>query len=168
MILNHKHAIEYLLESKNQNRLTKQIFCELHTLLGKGLIHDTYLGIFRNSSLKIGGSQYTPPQIPSLLEGEFELFLQKLCAISAPFEQSLFILVFVPYFQAFIDINKRTSRLAANIPLLSHGLPPLSLIEVKERDYINSILSVYELNNIELLSDLFTKNYIHNMTRYTS
>lgn len=166
MILNHKNAIEYILRSRNEFRLTKQDFCEIHTLLAKWLIHDTYLGIFRSSPVQIGGSRYSPPDIPALIEWEFELFLEKLRAIENPLEQSLFILVFIPYFQAFIDINKRTSRLASNIPLIAHGLPPLSLIEVKERDYINAILAIYELHNTDLMADLFVENYLHNMKRY--
>lgn len=68
MILNHKNAIEYIIQRKNQFHLTKQEFCELHTLLGKGLIHDTYLGLFRTTPVQIGGSRYSPPDIPSLIE----------------------------------------------------------------------------------------------------
>ncbi len=35
MILNHKSAIEYIIDGKNHFHLTKQEFCELHTLLGR-------------------------------------------------------------------------------------------------------------------------------------
>lgn len=166
MILNHKNAIEYIIQRKNQFHLTKQEFCELHTLLGKGLIHDTYLGLFRTTPVQIGGSRYSPPDIPSLIEWEYSLFLEKLRIIENPFEQSLFILVFIPYFQAFIDINKRTSRLGANIPLIAHGLPPISLLQIKERDYIDAILAIYELNDPSLMAHVFAENYILNMKRY--
>lgn len=107
-----------------------------------------------------------PPDVPDLIQGEFDIFLEKLRVIENPFEQSLFILIFIPYFQAFIDINKRTSRLGANIPLVSHGLPPLSLLQVKERDYIDAILAIYELGNTTLMSKLYTENYLLNMHRY--
>lgn len=166
MIINHKNAIEYIIQARNEFHLTKQDFCELHAILWKWLIHDTYLGIFRTSPVQIGWSRYSPPDIPTLIEWEFGLFLEKLRAIENPLEQSLFILVFIPYFQAFIDINKRTSRLSANIPLIAHGFPPVSLIEVKERDYINAILAIYELNDTNLMAELFAKNYVLNMKRY--
>jgi Fic family protein len=166
MILNHKNAIEYLIAWKNIFHLTKQEFCELHTLLGRWLIHDTYLGIFRTSWVQIGGSRYLPPDTPSLIEWEFSLFLEKLRQIESPFEQSLFILVFVPYFQAFIDINKRTSRLGSNIPLIARWLPPLSLLQVKERDYIDAVLAIYELCDPSLMAQVFTENYLLNMHRY--
>ncbi|USN58357.1 MAG: Fic family protein [Candidatus Peribacteria bacterium] len=61
--------------------------------------------------MNIGGSSYTPLSNPFQLEEQFEIFLQKLNEIKNPFEQSLFILVFIPYFQIFMDINKRTSRI---------------------------------------------------------
>lgn len=166
MILNHKDALEYIIASRSWFNLIKKDFCEIHTLLAKWLIHDTYLGIFRTTPVQIGSSRYVPISISSLLESEFSLFLEKLRAIKNPFEQSLFILVFIPYFQAFIDINKRTSRLSANIPLISQWLPPISLMQIKEKMYINAILAVYELNDVSLMADLFLENYLLNMHRY--
>ncbi|WP_407079363.1 Fic family protein [Candidatus Venteria ishoeyi] len=56
------------------------------------------------------------------LNEEFDIFLHKLNQIKNPFEQSLFILIFIPYFQIFLDINKRTSRMICNIPLLRNNL----------------------------------------------
>lgn len=50
--------------------------------------------------------------------------------IRDPFEQSFFLMVHVPYLQPFEDVNKRVSRLAANIPFIQHNLSPLSFIEV--------------------------------------
>jgi Fic family protein len=78
----------------------------------------------------------------------------------------LFILVFVPYFQIFLDINKRTSRIASNLPLLKNNLPLISLLAVEKRKYINAILAIYELNDVSLMRDLFVDNYLLNMHRY--
>jgi Fic family protein len=101
-----------------------------------------------------------------LLSEQFDIFLQKLNHIKNPFEQSLFILVFIPYFQIFMDINKRTSRISANIPLLKNGLVPFSFLQMKDRDYINAILAIYELNDVSLMRDIFVSNYLLNMRRY--
>jgi hypothetical protein len=60
-----------------------------------------------------------------------------------------------PYLQPFEDINKRVSRLAANIPLIRHNLCPLSFTGVEQKDYIGGLLGVYELNCIEYLRDVF-------------
>ncbi len=107
-----------------------------------------------------------PSDIPDLIQGEFDLFLEKLRQIESPLEQSLFILVFISYFQAFIDINKRTSRLGANIPLIARGLPPISFLQVQERDYIDAILAIYELCDPSLMAKVYAENYILNMRRY--
>ncbi|MFK3618018.1 Fic family protein [Coxiella burnetii] len=52
---------------------------------------------------------------------------KKASKIIDPFEQSFFILAPIAYLQAFVDVNKRTSRLSANIPLFRKNLVPLNL-----------------------------------------
>ena len=49
--------------------------------------------------------------------------------------QSLFIMVHVPYLQPFEDMNKRVSRLGANISLILRNLCPLSFVDVPESGY---------------------------------
>ena len=166
MILNHKRAIEYIIENRGKFTFSKNDFFDIHTHLAKWLIHDTYLGIFRMSLVRIGGSRYEPMDSPTMIESEFQIFIDKLRAIHDPFEQSLFILVFIPYFQAFIDLNKRTSRISANIPLIAHGFAPISLIQIEPKEYTTAILAIYELCDVSLMAALFTGNYILNMRRY--
>jgi Fic family protein len=102
------------------------------------------------------------------LEAEFSLFIEKLRSITNPREQSLFVLVFVPYFQAFMDINKRTSRMMANLPLLKNNLPLISLLSVEKKEYITAILAIYELQDTSLLSAIYTENYTERASRYSS
>lgn len=166
MILNHKEVIKYIIDEKNNIWLNKKTFFELHTLLWKWLLQDYQLGVIRNTPVKIGSSSYTPLESKISLEWEFNIFLEKLSQIQNPFEQSLFILVFIPYFQLFFDINKRTSRISCNIPLIQNWLPPLSLLQVSERDYIDAILAIYELNDVSLLAKVYTENYLLNLDRY--
>ncbi len=77
-------------------------------------------------------------------------------------------MVHIPYLQAFDDVNKRTSRLAANIPLIRKNLCPLSFIDVPERIYINGLLGIYELNRVELLRDVFIWAYERSCMRYAT
>jgi hypothetical protein len=70
--------------------------------------------------------------------------------------------------QPFEDVNKRVSRLSANLPLIRENLCPLSFIDVPEQTYINSLLGVYELNRIELLSDVFIWAYERSCSRYSA
>ncbi len=67
----------------------------------------------------------------------------------------------------FDDVNKRTSQLTANIPLIRHNLAPLSFVDVPQDLYVEGTLGVYELNRIELLRDVFEWAYERSCQRYT-
>jgi hypothetical protein len=96
--------------------------------------------------------------------------LQEIChkasLIQDPYEQSFFALVHLAYLQAFIDVNKRTSRLSANIPLLKNNLVPLSFNDVAKEDYLSAMLCVYELKEIGPLSDLYLFSYFRTCQQY--
>lgn len=77
-------------------------------------------------------------------------------------------MVHLPYLQPFEDVNKRVSRLVANIPLIRENLSPLSFVDVPERAYIEGMLGVYELNRIELLRDVFIWAYERSCKRYSA
>jgi hypothetical protein len=74
----------------------------------------------------------------------------------------------LPYLQPFDDVNKRVSRLAANIPLIKQNLSPLSFTDVPRSAYTDAILGVYELNRIELLKDVFVWAYERSAARYVA
>ena len=77
-------------------------------------------------------------------------------------------MVQLPYLQPFLDVNKRESRLAANLPLIRDSLCPLSFIDVPNRDYIDGTLGIYELNRVELLRDVFCWAYERSCARYSA
>ncbi len=77
-------------------------------------------------------------------------------------------MVHLPYLQPFEDVNKRVSRLAANIPFIRLNLSPLSFVDVPQRDYVDGLLGVYELNRIELLRDVFVWAYERSGARYAA
>ncbi|MDA3970276.1 MAG: hypothetical protein PF442_02890, partial [Desulfobulbaceae bacterium] len=79
---------------------------------------------------------------------------------------AFFVLVHLPYLQPFEDVNKRVSRLGANIPLLKSDLCPLSFMDVPKQIYVEAILGVYELNQTDLLQDLFVFAYERSVKRY--
>ena len=88
--------------------------------------------------------------------------------IADPFEQAFFLMVHLPYLQPFEDVNKRISRLAANIPLMRDNLCPLSFIDVPVRAYVDGMLGVYELTRIELLRDVFVWAYERSCQQYVA
>ncbi len=116
----------------------------------------------------IDGTVYHPLEVPQLIDESFQKILDTAAAIADPFEQAFFALVHLAYLQGFEDVNKRVSRLAANIPLIRGNLCPLSFVDVPERAYIDGVLGVYELNRIELLRDVFVWAYQRSSARYSA
>lgn len=167
MILNHKAAIELLVNEADLVDFTPYTVFSLHALLSDGLLADrSACGRIRNRAVDIGGSVYRPIAMPQRLDELFRIILSIAKEIRDPFEQSFFVMVHLPYLQPFEDVNKRVSRLAANIPLIRHNLCPLSFIDVPERAYIDAMLGVYELNRIELLRDVFVWAYERSCQQY--
>ncbi len=169
MILNHKAAIELLVDQADEVGFNRYTILNLHALLSDNLLADPRAcGRLRTIGVGIGGTVYHPLEIPQLIEECFGLILEKADAISDPFEQAFFSMVHLPYLQPFEDVNKRVSRLAANVPFIRHNLSPLSFVDVPERAYFDGILGVYELNRIELLRDVFVWAYERSCARYSA
>jgi hypothetical protein len=167
MILNHKAAIEMLVEEADQVGFTLFTFLNLHAILSENLLpNEDASGRLRRRPVDIFGSSFHPLVMPQTLEECFRLLLKKAAAIQDPFEQSFFLMVQLPYLQPFEDVNKRVSRLGANIPLISNNLCPLSFIDVPEQAYIDGTLGVYEFNQIDLLRDVFVWAYERSCQRY--
>lgn len=160
LILNHKAAIEFLVEEAESISFNRHTILNLHALLAENLLERREQeGALRTRPVTIGNSVYTPTAIPQLIEERFDAILVKAEAISDPIEQSFFAMVHLPYLQPFIDVNKRTSRLAANIPLIRANLCPLSFVDVPEASYTEAVLGVYEQKDVSLLRDVYAWAY---------
>ncbi|MDP1644764.1 MAG: Fic family protein [Thiobacillus sp.] len=167
MILNHKAAIEMLIEDADEVGFDAFTFKNLHAVLSQDLMRNTDAsGRLRRRPVDISGTVFHPVALPQVIEDCFTLLLDKAAAIPDPFEQAFFLMVQLPYLQPFEDVNKRVSRIGANIPLIKHNLCPLSFIDVPERAYIEGTLGVYELNQVELLRDVFVWAYERSCQRY--
>jgi hypothetical protein len=167
MILNHKGAIEFLIDPLDEIGFNKFTITNLHALLSENLLgNPSAEGRLRTIPIDIGRSVYVPTAIPRLIEECFDLMLTKAQQIQNPYEQAFFVLVHLPYLQPFDDVNKRLSRLAANIPLIRQNLCPLSFIDVPKKLYIEGLLGVYEINDLALFKDVFMWAYRRSASRY--
>ncbi len=167
MILNHKAAIEMLIEDVNEVGFDAFTFKNLHAVLSQDLMRDPQAsGRLRRRPVDISGTVFHPLALPQVIDDCFMLLLNKADAIPDPFEQAFFLMVQLPYLQPFEDVNKRVSRIGANIPLFKHNLCPLSFIDVPEKAYIEGTLGVYENNHFELLRDVFVWAYERSCQRY--
>ena len=169
MILNHKDATEILVDGAEDIGFNRRTILNLHAALADNLLHDPDgVGRLRQIDVGIQGSVFYPLAVPQLIEECFDRILATASLIEDPFEQAFFAMVQLPYLQPFDDVNKRVSRLAANIPLIKANLSPLSFEDVPRDLYTEAILGVYELNRVELLRDVFVWAYQRSAARYVA
>ena len=167
MILNHKSAIELLVENIGSAEFNRFTIMNLHSALSENLLQNpSDEGRVRQHAVDISRSVYRPLSTSQQLESELDVLLEKANQISDPFEQSFFMMVHIPYLQPFADINKRTSRLAANLPLFRANLCPLTFLDVPEQAYSRATLGVYEMTRVELLRDLYVWAYERSSQEY--
>jgi fido (protein-threonine AMPylation protein) len=167
MILNHKTAIELLVDNIGTVGFDRYTLMNLHSALSENLLpNPADEGRIRQHAVDIGKSVYRPLSAPQQIDEALDLLLEKVNQIADPFEQSFFVMVHLPYLQPFADINKRTSRLVANLPLFRANLCPLTFLDVPEQAYSRAILGIYEMTRVELLRDLYVWAYERSTQEY--
>ncbi|PMS37450.1 Fic/DOC family protein [Trinickia symbiotica] len=167
MLLNHKSAIEFLVDAVPTEGLSTPVIRNLHAVLMQNLLVDEEgLGTIRKKVVNISDTTYLPMQVPSVLEEMLDLIVTKARLIRNPVEAAFFLWTNLAYLQPFEDGNKRTSRLAANIPLMLYNCAPLSFLDVDIHDYALAMIGVYELRDVSLAVDLFEWTYRRSIDKY--
>lgn len=167
MLLNHKEAIEFMVEQAPMQGLSMAIVRNLHAILMQNLLQDsTAAGAIRRRVVTIDSSVYQPTQVPALLEEMLRLIIDKAREIRNPIEAAFFLWVNIAYLQPFEDGNKRTSRLSANLPLLMLNCAPLSFLDVEPEAYAYAMMGVYEERDVSLATELFAATYLRSIDKY--
>jgi len=87
MILNHKAAIELLVDQAEEIGFNRYTILNLHALLADNLLADPQAGgRLRRIPVGIDGTVYHPLEVPQLIEECFETILDTAAAIADPFE----------------------------------------------------------------------------------
>ncbi|WP_431777527.1 Fic family protein [Ottowia caeni] len=168
MLLNHKSAIEFMVDAVPTEGITVSIIVDLQAKLMRDLLRDSRdIGSIRRRVVNIDGSVYTPSSIPSLLEESLNAIIDKVRNIRNPVEAAFFLWVNLAYLQPFADGNKRTSRLSANMPLMLYNCAPLSFLDVERADYATAMRGVYERRNVAAAVDLFEFIYRRSIQKYS-
>lgn len=169
MLLNHKDAIEFMVDEVPHYGIRDVVVRNIQSLLMNGLLRNPdALGKARNTVVNITDSVYVPLQVPQLLDEMLANIVDKVCHIKNPIEAAFFLWVNLAYLQPFEDGNKRTSRLCANLPLLLQNCAPLSFMDVEKTDYALAVLAVYEQQNVSLAVELFEWTYSRSIDKYAA
>lgn len=175
LVLNHKRAAEYLWANRP---LSTQHVCAMHALLtdDHGLAEvsesDHFLPAHQRGKprefedVNLPSSAYMPPFRPGthFIAQAFARIIDTAGQLH-PVQAALYLMTRIPYLQAFANGNKRTSRLAANAPLLSHGLLPFSFSDVDKADYIRGMAAFYELGSMHVMEQTFICGYVKSVVR---
>ncbi len=157
MLLNHKDAIDFIVENPDYLiPLTIAKIEDIHSLLTKELAVDKNL---RRRRVGISGTNYRPLdnefQIREALKAACELVNKKENA----FEKALLILLLISYIQPFMDGNKRTTRIVCNSILMNYKHCPISFRTVDSVYYKKAMLLFYEQNNISRFKEIFIDQF---------
>ncbi len=157
MLLNHKDALDFLLENPDYlHPLSVAKIEDIHYMLTKELSIERNI---RKRRIGISGTNYRP------LDNEFQLSeaLKSTCeminAKKNVFEKALLVLVLISYIQPFMDGNKRTARIVANAILMNEKHCPLSFRTADSIDYKKAMLLFYEQNNISSFKEIFIQQF---------
>lgn len=157
MLLNHKDAIDFIVENPDYlSPLSVSKIEDIHGLLIKEL------GVEKNIRCRrvgISGTNYRPLdneyQIKEALSNMCDLVNTKECI----FEKALLLLVLISYIQPFVDGNKRTARIVTNAILINHKHCPISFRTIDSIEYKKAMLLFYEQNNISNFKEIFIDQY---------
>lgn len=167
MLLNHKETIEFMVDAVPTEGITVPVVRNVQSLLMRDLLADPAdLGAIRRKIVNIQDAVYVPSQVPNLLEEMLGQIVEKARNVRNPVEASFFLWVNIAYLQPFVDGNKRTSRLAANMPFMLANCAPLSFLDVGLQDYAMAMLGVYERQDVKLAAELYEWTYRRSIQKY--
>ena len=157
MLLNHKEAIDFIIENPDYMApLTISRIEDIHSLLIKDLGVDRNI---RKRKVGISGTNYKPldneHQIKEALRDMCELVNNRECV----FEKALLALILISYIQPFGDGNKRTARIISNAILVSNTYSPISFRTIDSIEYKKAMLIFYEQNNITTFKEIFIDQF---------
>lgn len=134
-----KNSWEYLfgLIQKDEFELSKEIFNNINN---KVAVNEALVsGKFRDSQVRIGGTDYIPPkaeELNSVFSNELSEIIDRC---KSKTELAFEIFLFVALNQFYYDGNKRTGRLLSNGVLLSNGQGFLN-IKAKDKLEFNTLM----------------------------
>jgi Fic family protein len=157
MLLNHKAALDFLLEDPGYIvPLSISKIEDIHSLLMNEL------GIDKNIRMRrvgISGTNYTPIDNQFQIKEAMTAMCELLTLKENVFEKALLALVLISYIQPFMDGNKRTARILSNAVLMHHQHCPISFRTVDSIAYKKAMLLFYEQNNLHAFKQIFIDQY---------
>lgn len=136
---NHQKAIEFVKTLVSKKKIEEIEVLNLHALI-LDRIDPHNAGFYRKSTVRISGTNYTPPnfiKVPELMQEVYQKINEKKEEL---IEQAALIHLRFVAIHPFIDGNGRTARLLTNLYLMRNGYPPIIYLRAERKKYIRSIM----------------------------
>jgi len=157
MILNHKNALDYILNKKSDfKKLTLEKIRNIHTLIVENFDVQKNL---RARQVGIIGTQYKPLDNQHQIRDAVIETIKIINKADDPFSKALLAILMISYVQPFEDGNKRTARLISNAILMAYNVCPLSYRSIDQADYKKALILFYEQNNLRAFKELFIEQF---------
>ncbi|MCY3934860.1 MAG: Fic family protein [Chloroflexi bacterium] len=158
-------ALDYMhdLAGEREKPITIHDIRQIHALILKG-IEDEHAGKFRDTEVRISGSEYVPPEafrVPGEMSALGE-YLQQISSLTSP-SSGLPILcataahAWLAQIHPFIDGNGRTARILMNLILIRYGYP-ICIVSKEERKRYYDALKESQASNLTPLIELVYEN----------
>jgi Fic family protein len=166
MLLNHKEAIDFLIQDKTYlEPLSVTKIENIHSLLVQNLNVDRNI---RKGIVNVIGTNYKPLDNELQIREAFQDMCDLVNSRENIFEKSLLLLVIISYIQGFGDGNKRTARIISNGILIQNDFCPISFLTIDSVEYKKAMLIFYEQNNISAFKRIFIDQFEHAAITYFS
>ncbi len=152
---NLKHAWQFILDTLDYPT-DYPFICKINQYVGGDnlIIRAGYL---RNVPVSIGGTTWKP-DMP--IESQIKEELEEIMRISSPTDRALTLLLYIVRKQMFLDGNERTSMLAGNHVMISHGCGIISIPIEHQRTFTGMLIDFYESNRMDEIKQFLYENCI--------
>ena len=166
-------ALDYMhdLAGEREKPITIHDIRQIHALILKD-IEDEHAGKFRDTEVRISGSEYVPPEafrVPGEMSALGE-YLQQISSLTSP-SSGLPILcataahAWLAQIHPFVDGNGRTARILMNLILIRYGYP-ICIILKEERLRYYDALEESQASNLTPLLELVYENVEESLEEY--
>lgn len=148
--------LEYIHEKKQNESIDEKTLLRIHQTLVSGLVSTEDCGQLRSRSVRITGTEYTPPKDIYEIRAALNDVLYKQEQFKNPLERAIYLHCNIAKIQPFIDGNKRTARMVESIVMLNNGLIPVySAAEKDILRYRKGLIDFYETGDYSVYKDYF-------------
>ena len=126
---------------------------------GRGIVHEA--GLIRKDEVYITNCKYIP-EIP--VEFEIAIMIRDIIEQDKPvLDKGIELYLYIMRVQPFIDGNKRTANVFANLYLLQHDSAIISVHADDKKQFLTKLSRFYETNDPEKLSKFIKEKALYDI-----